>query len=83
MKCQIVGEKVSGLGAEAGFYDASDACGWGANVGPVWLVLRGGVSCKLVLSASGYGIAIYDNIKEVLVWSEWSGLRVEEIYVLT
>lgn len=61
----------------------SDACGWGANVGPIWLVLRDGVSYKLVLSASGYGFTISDDMKEVLVWSEWSGHRVEKIYVLT
>lgn len=84
LKCKIVGAKVAGLGQKQIFFmTTGNACGWGANIGPVWLVLKNGASYKLALSTSGYGFSISDDIKKVLVWSEWGGHRVEKSYFIT
>lgn len=57
--CKIVGEKIAlsvSPAVETYFLTTTDACGWGAALGPIWLVRTFGGTDSLALSAGGYTI---------------------------
>lgn len=56
--CKVIGRSIGKVGSDLlVFATTEDACGWGANIGPIWLVLTGGGKDRLVLSSGGYGIS--------------------------
>lgn len=56
--CKVVGRSIGKVGSGVlVFATTENACGWGANIGPIWLVLTGDGKDRLVLSSGGYGIS--------------------------
>lgn len=67
--CKIVGEEI--LLSETQtmrtyFVTTADACGWGAALGPIWLVRIAGGEPSLVLSTGGYSISILKDVKRMM-----------------
>jgi hypothetical protein len=62
--CKIVGEKIALSTEEVAatyFLTTADACGWGAALGPVWLVRVSRGRASVVLSAGGYSVDALKN----------------------
>ncbi|MBD9516104.1 hypothetical protein [Pseudomonas sp. PDM22] len=81
--CQLVGKQIVGFEQKQVFFiTTSDACGWGANLGPIWLVVGGRERYDLALYSGGYGVDVSGSTGSVSVWSELGGLRSYKSYVL-
>jgi hypothetical protein len=67
--CKIVGEKIQLSETPAAttyFLTTADACGWGAALGPIWLVRTVGGKASVVLSTGGYSVDILKEIKRTM-----------------
>lgn len=81
--CQLVGKQIVSFEQKQVFFiTTSDACGWGANLGPIWLVVGGREQNDLALYSGGYGVDVSGSTGSVSVWSELGGRRSYKSYVL-
>ena len=58
--CKLIGKPVdlTGSGTNTGYVaTTAEACGWGAALGPIWVV-RGGVNPSPVLDHGGYSLTL-------------------------
>lgn len=67
--CKIVGEKIplsATPTATTYFLTTANACGWGAALGPIWLVRTEGGATSVVLSSGGYSIDVLKEAKHAM-----------------
>lgn len=79
INCKVVGRSIGNVGSGVlVFATTENACGWGANIGPIWLVLTESGKSTLVLRSGGYGISVAKVCKadRVLVSSSLGGRMV-------
>lgn len=65
ISCHLVGKsaKLSNNREYPGYFvTTADACGWGAALGPIWLVLKTEKENKVVLNTGGYVLNVTDLI---------------------
>jgi hypothetical protein len=59
------------------FVTTADACGWGAALGPIWIVRSTGRSYSLVLSDVGYGATLQaqktKGLANITIWAATAG----------
>jgi hypothetical protein len=66
LSCKLRGEKTAlGAGARVTTYflTTAGACGWGAALGPIWLVRASGDTASVVLSTGGYSVEALNDVK--------------------
>ena len=65
LNCKLVGQPVrlSDTPEQLGlFVTTGNACGWGAALAPIWIVLNASTGERMVLSAGGYSFTTQDQI---------------------
>lgn len=75
----MVGRNIGKVGFGVLVFAATEnACGWGTNIGPIWLVLMESGRSRLVLRSSGYAIFVAKVCKadRVLIRSSLGGRAV-------
>ncbi|WP_447754236.1 hypothetical protein [Pseudomonas nicosulfuronedens] len=79
MDCKVIGRSISKVGSGVlVFATTESACGWGASIGPIWLILTEDGKSKLVLSSGGYGVSAAKicNADRVVISSSLGGRAV-------
>lgn len=78
--CTFIGEPIDLDGdnnATDFFVTTADACGWGAALGPIWIVRSSGRSYSLVLSGVGYGASLQTQktkgLANITIWAATAG----------
>ena len=67
LSCKLMGERAAlpaGEHAASYFLTTEDACGWGAALGPIWLVRVSGGTASVVLSTGGYSVEVLNDVKD-------------------
>ena len=78
--CTFIGEPIDLDGDDNAtdfFVTTADACGWGAALGPIWIVRSSGRSYSLVLSGVGYGATLQEQktkgLVNITIWAATAG----------
>jgi hypothetical protein len=64
LSCKMIGEKIPLSSAPAVttyFVTTADACGWGAALGPIWLIGVSGGVASILLSTGGYSVDVLNE----------------------
>lgn len=85
--CEIVGKKIDLSDTQtvtAYFLTTANACGWGAALGPIWLVRMSGRDSSIVLSAGGYSVSVLKaakyGMRDIKIGGGTAGHPVSSIY---
>lgn len=66
------------------FFTTKDACGWGAAVGPIWIVRDHNKEIYILLSSGGYSfkneISTNFNLHDISINSEFSGKTIKKTF---
>lgn len=68
VSCRLIGKPVDlqGQGANSGFIATTDdACGWGAALGPIWII-RAGAQPVVILEHGGYSLTLGNQLQNGL-----------------
>jgi len=85
--CEIIGEKIDLTDTRAVttyFLTTANACGWGAALGPIWLVRSSGRDNSIVLSAGGYSVSVMSvakyGMRDIRIGGATAGHPVASVY---
>ncbi|WP_371369517.1 hypothetical protein ACA097_07710 [Pseudomonas sp. QL9] len=87
LHCDVIGAELFEVPANderTYFITTSNACGWGANIGPIWLAKSSSTEHRLLLSTGGYSLrtrAGHDK-ENITIAFENGGVVVEKNYTL-
>ncbi|WP_372437197.1 hypothetical protein ACCM60_18895 [Pseudomonas chlororaphis subsp. aureofaciens] len=84
LHCKLIGKKIPITRRESmHFLTTENACGWGAALGPIWLVRSTQRSRELILSSGGYSLRAsppYTNwMPEIEISGGTAGVPLKEI----